>query len=305
VAHLFIDSDPELEGVTWIACSAARPRPHVVVLGAVHGNEPAGLAALARLQKEARDGSLPLLDGTLVLVHGNPRASELGTRGTLPDLDLNRLFDFRFEDELPPVLHAYEHHRALSLRGILQGADFVLDLHSTTAPTPPFAIATTDPGSLAVAERLGLGFVTVGWEGPGLLADRVVLAVPTRHQRPAVAVECGGHEDPDAPEVACRVARRFLVVTGLLAPEGPDPSRPSRLRILGALKRPSARFRFDRPIAGMELLTGGRVLGADEHVEIRVLRDCRAVMPNDRVPVGEDMLYLAVEEDPTEGEVGA
>jgi len=303
VTRLFIDSDPEVEGVTWIACSASRPRPHVVVLGAVHGNEPAGLAALERLRVQAMEGELELLDGTLVLVHGNPRASELGTRGTRPGLDLNRLFDFRFEGELPPSLYAYEHQRALDLRGILAGADFVLDLHSATAPTPPFAIATSDPASLPVAELLGLAFVTVGWDGPGLLADRVVLSVPTRHRRPAVAVECGAHDDPDAPEVACRVARRFLVVTGLIAPEGADPSRPTRLRILGALKRPSAGFAFDRPIAGMEPLTAGRRVGADGYVEIRTLRDCRAVMPNDRVPVGDDMVYVAVEEAP-EHEVG-
>ena len=126
-------------------------------------------------------------------MHGNPGASAQQRRHLSAAVDLNRVFDFRFVEELAPALWEPEHHRAAELRPLFERVDAVLDLHSATAPTPPFAIASRIAASEPFALALGLAYVTFGWGGPGLLGDRVLLGLMTRRALPGVAVECGQH----------------------------------------------------------------------------------------------------------------
>lgn len=293
---LVVESMPEVSGVTRIAHEPERPGPMLAIVGAIHGNERCGLSAIERLREELTGGALELSAGTLFLVHGNPEATLARTRHTPSGADLNRLFDYDFVSELDPRLWQPEHHRALALRPLLTAVDAVLDLHSTTAPTPPFAIASRVAASEAFALALGLRYVTLGWDGPGLLGDRVLLGPLTRRERPGVAVECGQHDDPRAPEVAYACARAALAYFGMIAERAPEPPEPPlRLAIRAAVKRPSVSFRFERPLAGMERLAPGDVIGHGDHLVLSVRNPCFAIMPNDEVSVGEDMLYIAEE----------
>jgi succinylglutamate desuccinylase len=90
-----------IAGVLRSASAIDAPRPHVAVFGAVHGNEPCGLRAIERLRAEFARAELQLLAGTLDLIHGNPPATEQHERHTRGGVDLNRLFDYRFEAEVP------------------------------------------------------------------------------------------------------------------------------------------------------------------------------------------------------------
>lgn len=296
---LHVEPMPALTGVTLLSMDATLPRPHVALVGALHGNERCGLLALERLQEELRSGVLPLTAGTVVLVHGNPEATRERRRHTQHGHDLNRMFDYRFVEELAPALWQVEHHRALALRPLIEDLDALLDLHSATSPTPPFAIASRVPASEQLALALDLDYVTLGWDGPGLLEDRVLLGPLTRRERPSVAVECGQHDDPEAVEIAHSCARRALMHFGMLAPELPRRSAPAKvLRIRAAIKRPSASFRFEKPIVGMQPLARGEVIGHGDHLVLSVRNPCFAVMPNDGVAVGEDMLYIAESVEP-------
>lgn len=287
-------ADPEVEGVYRIATDARLPRPHVAIFAAIHGNERCGLAALAQLRAEAERGALPLRRGTLVLVHGNPEATRQGQRHTRGGHDLNRLFDFGFEEELPSRRWAYEHRRALELRSILEGADVLLDLHSAGRTTPPFAILNRSPEATRISRHLGFRYATIGWESPGLLMDKVTIGAIGRHGRPGLSVECGQHEAPEAERVAIDVTERFLHAVGALPGEAPA-SEVVMLKVEEIIGRPSEGFRFVRPIQGLERLEAGEVLAADSMTELRVKEPCYVLMPNDTVPVGEDMAFLARE----------
>ena len=266
----------------------------MAVFGSIHGNEPCGLRASERLQKELETGSLQLQKGTLYLVHGNPRATEAHERHTRGGTDLNRLFDYHFVADLPSDHWVYEHYRAMELKPLLDTVDAVLDLHSTTAPSPAFAIASPLPESQRFADALGLAYVTHGWDGPGLLGDRVVIAPLTRRGLPAVSVECGQHDQLEAIDVAYTCLRRGLDYLGLLPwPEKAAPIACTRLQLRAAIKRPSATFKFVRPLSSMQQLAAGDVIGRDEDMALSVNRNCYVIMPNDAVPVGEDMIYVA------------
>jgi len=281
-------------GVTFHSFDASHPRPHLAVVGAIHGNEHCGLRAIERLAGELARGDLALRAGSLYLVHGNPTASQQQRRHTATGVDLNRTFDFRFVDELAPDLWEHEHIRALELRPIFDSVDAVLDLHSATAPTPAFAIASRVPASLPFALALGLEYVTSGWDGPGLLGDQVLLGQLTRRERPGVAVECGQHEDEAAVDVAYRCTLHALSYFGLIEPLPPRMHAPARrLTVRAAIKRPSVSFHFERPLRGMQPLLPGDLIGHDDHLALTVRNPCYAIMPNDQVAVGDDMLYIA------------
>jgi len=285
--------EPLPAGVTCIASAPSRPRPRLAIVGAVHGNEHCGLEAIRRLEAEFAAGDRVLSEGTLFLVHGNPEATVERRRFTERGVDLNRAFDYAFVDELAREMWEPEHHRALALKPLLAHVDAVLDLHSTSAPTPAFAIASRVAASEPFARALGLEYLTLGWDGPGLLGDRVLLGQLTLRDRPGVAVECGQHDDDAAPEVAYRCAIRALSHFGLIKPL-PDASSPTMrtLVVRAAVKRPSENFRFEQPLQGMQSLPVGYVIGHGDHLAVTVRNPCIAIMPNDDVPVGEDMLYI-------------
>ena len=279
----------------------ALPRPLIAVIGGMHGNEPCGRIAIEALAKRATDGSLPVQAGTLVLIHGNPAASKEGTRHTENGTDLNRLFSYSFAENLPKERWASEHHRALELRPILLELDAALDLHSASAPTPPFGIVSTVPESRPLGRELGLPYLTHGWEGPGLLGDRVLLNVLTKRNKPSFAVECGQHDDPQSSQRAHDTAAHFLVATGILAPQAATslPSQPAvELNIVDAVKKPSPGFEFSGRLFGLQQIPAGAIVGSDANLEIRSKRPSYAIMPNASVEVGQDMLYLAHQVDP-------
>ncbi len=101
--------------------------PLVVVLGCIHGNEKTGAEVIDYLKK------IKIKRGTLVLQIGNPLAKLKNRR--FIDQDLNRSFPGKIKGN-------YEEMLAYKLKLLISRADFVIDLHTSTADTKSFAIAT-------------------------------------------------------------------------------------------------------------------------------------------------------------------
>lgn len=292
MTDLTIRSHPDVPGITLVSRSASLPRPHIGILGSVHGNERCGLEAISRLTREVEEGLLGPSAGTWVLIHGNPVATEQNRRYSVGGEDMNRMFDFRFEQDLPVERWSAEHRRASALRPTLEGLDSLLDLHSASWATPPFAIINDVPAAAEMASQLGFDFVTHGWGGPGLLMDRVSIGVMQRVGRPAVSVECGQHDDPATAEAAYACALRYLRGAGVL--DGAvTVSDPTFLQVVEIIARPSEGFKFTRALRGLDRIEAGEVIAADRVAELRVREACFVLMPNDTVPVGQDMVFLA------------
>ncbi len=301
---VFIAQHPHIDGVECIYASESAlnedntswPRPYIAIIGSMHGNEPCGRLALEALAERTRLGELPVQEGTLFLIHGNPAASKTGKRHTEGGADLNRLFSYDFIANLPKSQWSSEHHRAIELRPLLQELDAVLDLHSASAPTPPFGIVSTAKTSPDLGRKLGLPYLTHGWNGPGLLGDQVLLHVLTQRGKPSFAVECGQHDDPISTQRAHETANHFLVATGILPPNAAPalPEQPPvELNIVDAVKKPSPGFQFHQRLIGLQQIPAGAIIGSDENLEIHCKRTSFAIMPNAAVETGQDMLYLA------------
>lgn len=132
-------------------------KPHVVILGGVHGNELTGIeehCALFYPRLKGDETRLTvicfagkvvgnLLDGpavkkgTLTLALGNPAAIERGTRGSSDHADLNRAFS-RASLLAAPDEDSPESTRARLLAPLLSDCDVCIDLHATNKPSVPF-----------------------------------------------------------------------------------------------------------------------------------------------------------------------
>lgn len=259
----------------------------------MHGNEPCGASAIQRIAAELETGIVAPADGTVFLIHANPKATSLGIRRTAGGDDLNRLWNFSFADRLRPEVWGYEHHRALELKEVLADLDVFLDLHSAKTATPAFGVSNGEANVDAIARHIGISYLVQSWYG---LADKVIIGFLKLLGVPALSVECGAHGDPDIATKAYAIAMSFLRQTGTIRGGRPaDARQPRAVHVVETIARPSEDFRFAEPWKGFQRLEAGTLVGRDRVTEIRVNRPCYAVLPNEDVEVGDDVIYLAVD----------
>ena len=119
--------------------------PTLIVVGGIHGNEPAGAQALLNLSKTL-GGKQDILRGRVYLVAGNTRGLPLGIR--FIDVDLNRAWTCKNMASvgMPPLMQLSEGRELTELDRLLdsilitaRSEVYVLDLHSTSADGTPFA----------------------------------------------------------------------------------------------------------------------------------------------------------------------
>jgi predicted deacylase len=280
-------------GVLRVSRSADWPRPYVGVCGSMHGNEPCGALAVQRIAGDFESRALLPDEGTVFLIHANLAATSLGLRHTAEGEDMNRLWDFEFTRTLRRETWGYEHHRALELKELLAELDVFLDLHSARTSTPPFGVSNGEGAIDQLAKQIGISYLVQSWYG---LADKVIIGFLKLAGVPALSVECGAHGDPGIPEAAHRIAMSFLRATGAIKDEAETMrAEVPSVHVVERITRPSKEFRFGTPWQGFQVLEPGTVVGRDRVTEIRVSRRCYAVLPNQDVEVGDDVIYLAVD----------
>jgi succinylglutamate desuccinylase len=225
--------------------------PLLVVLGGLHGNEPAGIRA-SRLVLEELLQREPRMRGRMLVLTGNTRALAHGERYL--DADLNRIWTEEViervrnggperseEHELAEILHVispYLDGPCLDGKGDAPrrrpGRVVLLDLHSTSAPGSPFVVMADTvqnrrlalrfpvPVILGLEERIGgtllsffseKGHIALCVEGGQNDADSTVT-----HHRAAIwiALETLGLvEAADVPELEAQRAALRRAAKGL------------------------------------------------------------------------------------------
>lgn len=117
--------------------------PRVIIIAAMHGNEPSGLRALLELKPILRAASAQM-EGLVCGLIGNFRALEHGRR--FIDKDLNRMWGVNGKSK-----KCAETQEQLELQDLISkylagdGPRYVLDLHTTSSDSPAFmSIADTE-----------------------------------------------------------------------------------------------------------------------------------------------------------------
>ncbi|MCP5280697.1 MAG: succinylglutamate desuccinylase/aspartoacylase family protein [Rhodoferax sp.] len=302
---------------------ALHPGPRLIVTGAVHGNETCGSKAIQRVAAELDSGVLQLLRGSLTLVPvTNPLAYERGQR--MGDRNLNRNL---YPNAMP---QDYEDHIANVLCPLLAAHDVLLDLHSFHSPGEPFVMLgpQDNTGELepfahaaqeeALALRLGPRRIVEGWlqtyaEGVKVRlartqgADRAQLLSTdprygvgtTEYMRSqggyGVTLECGQHDDPQAPEVGWRAIRHTLALLQMVDAPAPTPTaEPQMLRLTQVIDKHHAEDRFTQPWSSYDPVTKGQTIGVrHDGTPVQADADGFIVFPNPGALAGNEWFYFA------------
>lgn len=311
-------TDPASLHFQSVSFTGYAPGARVVVLGAVHGNETCGTQAIRRVIAEIESGQVRIAAGRVTFVPiTNPLAYARQQR--MGDRNLNR--------NLSPTdtPGEYEDHIANWLCPLLAQHDVLLDLHSfhtagqpfvmlgpqdNAGPLEPFARAAEET---ALALRLGVHRFVDGWldtyaagvarrQAAGASsreADVNYGVGTTEYMRAqggiALTLECGQHDDPEAPAVAYRAIHNTLQHLGLSGTSAPQPVQQTEaLRLYQVVDRLHAEDAFAREWFSFDPVQSGEVVGTrHDGTQVLASSDGYVVFPNPSAVPGQEWFYLA------------
>lgn len=314
-------SDAALSQLRAHQFAGLRPGPKLIVLGAVHGNETAGVHAIRRVLGELDSGQLVITRGHVTFVPvTNPLAHANARR--IGDRNLNRnlrptAVPQDFEDRIANVLCPW-----------LDAHDVLLDLHSFQGPGEAFAMIGPEDNTGALepfahaadearlARHLGPRRLVEGWlrsyeqgvaarrarsagSGKPLDTDANYGVGTTEYMRSrggwAITLECGQHADLQAPEVGYRAIRQTLALLGLAEiPLQPPAPAHELLRLEQVVDRLHADDRFAREWASFDAVRAGETIGIrHDGTPVDAPADGRIVFPNVRAEPGHEWFYFA------------
>jgi predicted deacylase len=191
--HAFDFAVVRLADASWVTLPVkvavgSRPRPRLVAIAGIHGDEPEGMLSLLDFWSRCDPGKL---QGTVILVPvANPTAfAAHQRRSPLDGLDLNRTFPGK-ADGTPSERLAYR-----LLHEVMAGADLVFTMHSwyavgTVVPyvEVPGREELTAHRSLEAAKAAGFSRIREGGWPEGVLGRAAnALGIPV------IEAEIGGH----------------------------------------------------------------------------------------------------------------
>jgi succinylglutamate desuccinylase len=278
------------------------PGPTLVVIGGVHGNEPAGIAAARAVLGAVGPGDLR---GEVIALVGNLRASAAGRRQL--SQDLNRLWTPQQiaaaraggEDRSP------EQHELVELAGAIddaiaraRGPVYVLDLHTTSAPGFPFAVV----GPTAEHRRFAQAFQLPGIVGLEEALPGVLTGYYGGRDCITLAIEGGQHTAAATADHLAAVVTIALAATGVVTTVSGAAAAGAHLaHVRGELPqlievvvrhavRPEHGFRMEPGFANLQRTAAGTLLARDATGEIRAPFDGVVLLPLYQ-PDGDDGFF--------------
>lgn len=284
------------------------PGPTMVVVGGIHGNEPAGVFAVKRVLQELQRQRLPLR-GRLLGLAGNIRALSKNMR--FSDRDLNRRW---YPDHLARLrdqergLDSPEDREQRELLTIFDRLDesfdhplVCMDLHSFSAEGPPFSVVADTLRNRPIALELRAPIIF----GLDECVDGTMLGYLADLGHIAVGFEGGQHEDPRTVENHVAAIWIAMVAAGLLRREDvPELHRHERRLEEAAAGLPSAveiiyrhgiepddQFRMDPGFHNFQAIQRSQRLATDRDGEVTSPAAGRMLMPLYQGQ-GEDGFFL-------------
>lgn len=276
---------------------SGRPGPHVLINALTHGNEICGMVAATHLLDT---GVRPRI-GTLTVSFANVAAYE--------SFDIEKPFESRqlvhnmnriwSSEWLDGAEDSPELQRARAMRTVVDAADHILDIHSTSQDVVPFWVYPAFERNGAVA--MAIGRPPVHLVMPQGLGSGIPLIQYGRHGNDgpgpgtAMVVECGQHFKTSASQLATAVTLDFLAHFGLIdAPEPAAPKEPQRrYELLQTHMVHTTEFRFERPLVGFETFAKDELIATDgDRTIVSPCDGCTIFMPTREPIVGREAVYL-------------
>lgn len=287
------------------------PGPTMVVVGGIHGNEPAGVIAVERVLR-ALQRHKPAMRGRLLGLAGNIRALAKDVRYV--ERDLNRrwypdhLARLRDQDRSKDSPEDTEQRELLEIFDRLDEQFdhplIVLDLHSFSAEGPPFSVVADALRNRPLALELRVPIIF----GLEEAVDGTLLGYLADLGHIAIGFEAGQHEDPRTVENHIAAIWLSLVRAGLLERDAVPDYEHHVARLEDAAKdlpsaveivyrhaiRPSDEFRMDPGWVSFQPLRRGERVAADRDGEVQAPMSGCMLMPLYQGQ-GEDGFFIARE----------
>jgi succinylglutamate desuccinylase len=297
------------EGHTIAAVRGRHRGPTLIIVGGIHGNEPAGVLAaqrvLPRLQEMRHE-----LRGEIVLLRGNTRA--LKSKARYIDADLNRQWtseNVRLSDsgDGPEKSELLEQGELLMvLKEVVRrarGEIYFLDLHTTSAEGKPFATV----GDTLRNRRFALTFPVTIVLGLEEQIDGTLLEYINNLGAITLGFEAGQHDAVSSIDNHEAVIWNALVAGGNLRPQdfpefdhyrcalkrASGGSRVIEVRHRHAIT-PEDEFVMEAGYKNFQPIRRGQVLARDRKGEIKASETGLILMPLYQ-KLGDDGFFLARE----------
>ena len=275
---------------------SGQPGPHVLISALTHGNEICGMVAATHLLDTGvrpKIGTLTVLFSNVAAYESFDKAQPFESRQLVHNM--NRIWSAELLDGSE---HSPELQRARVLRPVIDAADYILDIHSTSQDVVPFWVYPAYDRNADVA--LAIGRPPVHLVMPSGLGSGTPLIQYGHHGDPAgqgaaMVVECGQHFKQSAADLATAVTLDFLAHFGLIDkdPATPAPGAQRRFELLQTHMVKSTDFAFTRPLIGFETFAKDELIAVNGGEEIRSpCDDCTIFMPTRAPIVGREAVYL-------------
>lgn len=287
--------------------------PTLIIIGSIHGNEPAGVLAeervLARLQERT-----DVLRGEIVLLRGNTRA--LGRNVRYIDTDLNRHWTAEnvrtamSDRPLPDGSEFFERAELLRImREVItraRGEVYFLDLHTTSAHGTPFATV----GDTLRNRRFALTFPVTIVLGLEEQIEGTLLEYVNNLGAITLGLEAGQHEATISVDNHEAVIWNATAATGNFRKEdlpefnqGQSQLKQASggMRVIEVRHRqaitPDDNFKMEPGFKNFQRVRRGQVLARDRNGEIRASESGMILMPLYQA-LGDDGFFLVREVRP-------
>ena len=286
----------------------------MLCVGGLHGSEPAGAIALERFL-EATAVHEPLFRGRLLGLRGNPPALEHDIRYV--DIDLNRIWEPDLIAEIlaapPEPGEPAEFEQLRELHEVIEraaaaatGPLFVLDLHTTSSPSPPFLWHIPGHRSESLTDY-GLPIVF----DPARRVSGTLAGFTADAGYDSLVAESGPHDLPEAVDYHQAILWVTLVRAGCLDLEMVEAEVKSSRELLDEARGSAPLlntivqhhkiaegdgFRMRPGYSSFDVVEDGEIVADDARGEIPTVAAGRILMPLYRPPC-EDGFMVVTELD--------
>lgn len=283
---------------------SGKPGPHVIVQALTHGNELSGAITLDYLFKQ----KFQPVCGVVSFIFANVAAYALwdpqnpdGNRYV--EEDFNRVWS---DEVLNGQRDSVELRRARELVAYIDTADFLLDLHSMSAPSAPLMVCGVRPKggqkSVNLSAKIGLPewlMMDTGHANGLRMIERAAFGDPHKHNT-AILLEAGQHWEKACEQIARETTLKFLKVTGVADAQWVDarcslpPVEQKVVQVTEGYAAKSLEFEWLDIYNGLEVIEqAGKALAEDAGHTVRSPYDNAVlVMPtrSKRFAVGNTMV---------------
>lgn len=266
---------------------------HLLVLGAVHGNETAGPKAMDRLILDLQAGRVVLTQGELTLIPVcNLKAYQQDVRQI--DENLNRVM--KWHDQ--PT--TYEQKLANEIVPLIQQCDILLDLHSSHCPGDiPFAFCDyPTQNNQKLVQALPVEYVLRGWptiyKNNPKIQDFSTEWFAHTCGKSASTLECGYHKAPEATEIAYQAILGVLSAFEMIGNLALKTFKQQHILLKNYVIK-EAQGHLAQPYRHLDPVTKGQNLAVyDDGQILTAPEDGYILLPNPSGEIGAEWYYFGV-----------